>query len=215
VLLRREGWPVNHTRGYRLYRLEGLALRLTKRRRRASALRVARAASMAPNERWSLDCMHDQLADGQRFRGFTIVDHVSRVSPALRVSKSLTGRHVVEVLEYLQTVRGVPRILCVDHGTEFTSRALDVWAHQHGVELDFSRPGTPTDQPCIESFNAKLRVECLDQHWCKAIEEAEAMIEAWREDYNKHRPPRALGGLTPEECASGFGKREASRECVG
>jgi putative transposase len=215
VLLRREGWPVNHTRGYRLYRLEGLAWRLTKRRQRASALRVARAASVAPNERWSMDFMHDQLADGRRLRVLTIVANFSRVSPALRVSRSLTGRHVVEVLEHLKAVRGVPRILCVDKGPEFTSRALDVWAHQHGVELDFSRPGTPTDNPFTESFNAKLRVECLDQHWFTAIEEAEAIIEEWREDYNTQRPHSALGGLTPEEFASGFGKREASRERVG
>jgi putative transposase len=153
--------------------------------------------------------MHDQPADGLRFRVFTIVEHFSRVSPALRDARALTGRHVVEVLEHLEAVRGVPRILCVDRGTEFTSRALDVWAHRHGVELDFGRPGTPTDNPFIEFFNAKLRVECVDQHWFTAIEEAEAMVEAWREDYNTHRPPSAPGGLTPEEFESGFGKREA------
>jgi putative transposase len=197
VLLRREGWPVNHTWVYRLSRLEGLAWCLTKRRQRASALRVARAASMAPNERWSMDFLHDQLADGRRFRVLTRVDNCSRVCPALRVARSLTGRHVVEVLEDLKAVRGVPRLLCVDHGTEFTSRALDAWAHRRGVKLAFSRPGTPTDNPFIEAFNARFREECLNQRWFISIEEARTTIEAWRAEYNTERPHMALRNQAP------------------
>jgi putative transposase len=151
LLLCREGWQVNHKRVYRLYRLEGLALRLTKRRKRASAGRVVRGAAAAPNERWSMDFVHDQLVNGRRIRVLTIVDNFSRVSPAIKVALSLTGRHVLEVLEQLKTTRGVPKALAVDNGPEFTSRALEVWAYQNGVELDFSRPGKPTQ--IIRSLN--------------------------------------------------------------
>jgi putative transposase len=164
LLLCREGWPVNHTRGYRLYRLEGLTLPLTKRRQRTSAVRVVRGAAAAPNKRWSMDFVHDHLVYGRRIRVFTRVDNYSRVSPAIKVAPSLTGRHVLKVIEPLKTTRGVPKALAVDHGPEFTSRALERWAYQNGVKLDFSRPGKLTDHPFIESCNAKLRLECLDQH---------------------------------------------------
>jgi putative transposase len=215
ALLRREGWRVNRKRVYRLYREQGLQLRLVKRRKRLSAVRVVRAAATEPNERWSMDFIHDQLADGRRFRCLTLVANFSRVSPAIEVGRSLTGRHVVAVLERLKLERGVPTYISVDNGTEFTSHALEDWAQRNRVQLDFSRPGTPTDNPFIESFNGKLRAECLDQHHFASLEEAKALIEAWRIDYNTYRPHRALGGQTPSEYEEGFNHRRVPIKLAG
>lgn len=143
--------------------------------------------------------MSDALHDGRRFRVFTIVDNFSRVSPALEVDVSLTGKRVVEVLERLKWTQGLPKVIHCDNGSEFISRAVDDWAHRNGVKLDFSRPARPTDNPFIESFNGKLREECLKQHWFKNIEEARRVIEAWRKEYNLERPHRSLQNQTPAE----------------
>ena len=133
VLLQREGWHVNHKRVYRLYRLEGLGLRLKRARKRVSGIRVVPPRAHQPNERWSMDFMSDSLYDGRRFRMLTIVDTVTRESPAIAVDRSLTGQRVVAVLEQLQATRGVPQRIAVDNGPEFVSKALDAWAHRHGV----------------------------------------------------------------------------------
>lgn len=199
VLLRREGWMINLKRVRRLYNLEGLSLRLKKSKKRVSVLRVVPPPAQQPNERWSMDFMSDALHDGRRFRVFTIVDNFSRVSPVLEVDFSLTGKRVVEVLERLKWSYGLPQIIHCDNGSEFTSRAVDNWAHRHGVKLDFSRPAKPTDNPFIESFNGKFREECLKQHWFNSIEEARTMIEEWRKEYNLERPHRSLQGQTPLE----------------
>jgi putative transposase len=150
TILRREGWLVNHKRVHRLYCQEGLQLRLVRRRKRLRSVRIEREAAREPNERWSMDFIHDQLADGRRFRCLTIVANFSRVSPAIEVGRSLTGKHVVAVLERLRADRGLPRYMSVDNGPEFTGKALEQWAYSHGVALDFSRPCTPTDNPFIE-----------------------------------------------------------------
>jgi putative transposase len=215
TVLRREGWLVNHKRVHRLYCLEGLQLQLVRRRKRLRAVRVERTAATEPNERWSMDFVHDQLADGRRFRCLTLVANFSRVSPAIEVGRSLTGRHVVAVLERLKAERGLPRYISVDNGTEFTSQAVEDWAQRHGVKLEFSRPGTPTDNPFIESFNGKLRAECLDQHHFASLEEAQALIEAWRKDYNEYRPHRALGGLAPSEYEGHFYHQKAAMKLAG
>jgi putative transposase len=197
ILLQREGWQVNHKRVYRLYRLEGLSLRLKHRKKRPSHLRVAMPAAQAPNEYWSLDFISDRLCDGRRFRALTLVDNMTRESPAVEVDRSPSGQRVVAVLERLAATHGLPKTLCVDNGPEFTSKALDSWAHQRGVKLAFSRPGTPTDNPFIEAFNARFREECLNQHWFSSIEEARATIEAWRIEYNTERPHTALNKQAP------------------
>jgi putative transposase len=199
VLLRREGWMINAKRVRRLYNLEGLSLRLKKPKKRVSALRVVPPPAQQPNERWSMDFMSDALHNGRRFRVFTIVDNFSRVSPALEVDVSLTGKRVVEVLERLKWTYGLPQVIHCDNGSEFISRAVDDWAHRNGVKLAFSRPAKPTDNPFIESFNGKLREECLKQHWFKDIEEARSVVEEWRREYNQQRPHRSLQGQTPEE----------------
>jgi putative transposase len=172
VLLCREGWRDNHKRVYRLYRLEGLCVRSKVRKKRASALRPLLPAAQAPNEQWSMDFMSDSLATGQRFRLLPLVDNRSRESPAIAVDRSLTGQRVVAVLERVAAQRGRPQIWQVDNGPEFTSQALDAWAHRRGVKLAFSRPGTPTDNPFIAAFNGRVRQECLDQQWFSSLEEA-------------------------------------------
>lgn len=199
VLLRREGWLVNLKRVRRLYHLEGLSLRLKKPKKRVSALRVLLPPTQRPNEHWSMDFMSDALHSGRRFRVFTIVDNFSRVSPALEVDFSLTGKRVAEVLDRLKLTCGLPKVIHCDNGSEFISKAVDDWAHRNNVKLDFSRPAKPTDNPFIESFNGKLRQECLDQHWFGDLEEAKVVIESWRKEYNQERPHRSLQGQTPLE----------------
>jgi putative transposase len=196
-LLRREGWRVNHKRVYRLYREEGLGIRVKRRKKLASAPRVAPLPATQPFERWSLDFLSDGLATGRRFRILTIVDNVSRVSPAIEVGVSLTGKGVVAVLERLKWTVGRPKRIAIDNGPEFISKALDAWAYQNGVQLEFSRPGKPTDNAFAESFNGRFRDECLNQHWFTSTEEVRQTVEAWRLDYKTERPHRALGQQTP------------------
>jgi putative transposase len=197
ILLRREGWRVNHKRVYRLYREEGLGIRVKRRKKLASAPRVLPPPATRPLERWSLDFLTDRLADGRRFRILTIVDNVSRVSPAIEASVSLTGERVVAILERLTGTVGRPERIAIDNGPEFISKALDAWAYRNGVQLEFSRPGKPTDNAFAESFNGHFRAECLDCHWFVSLEEARHTIEAWRPDYNTERPHRALRQQTP------------------
>jgi putative transposase len=197
VLLQREGWLVNHKRVSRWYRLEGLSLRVKSKKKRPSHLRVPRSAAAAPNEHWSMDFMSDRLGDGQRFRIVTLVENMSRESLAIEADVSLTGKRVVAVLERLAGSHGLPQVIYVDNGPEFISRRLDEWAHRYDVTLAFSRPGRPTDNPFIESFNGRFREECLNQHWFAGLEEAQATIEAWRVEYNTVRPHSALGNQTP------------------
>ncbi len=197
VLLRREGWRVNHKRVYRLYREEGLGIRVKRRKKLASAPRVLPPPAQRPQERWSLDFLSDSLADGRRFRVLTIVDTVSRVSPAIEVGISLTGERVVTLLDRMRSTVGVPQRIAIDNGPEFISKALDAWAYQNGVQLEFSRPGKPTDNAFAESFNGRFRDECLNQHWFASLEEVRQTVEAWRIEYNTERPHRALGQQTP------------------
>ena len=147
VLLQREGWHVNHKRVYRLYRLEGLSLRLQTRKKRVSAPRAIYPAPSAPKQRWSMDFMSDSLYDGRRFRSLTLVDTMRRESPAIEVARSFSGQHVTEVLDRLAQRIGLPKAIQVDNGSECTSKALDEWAARNTVKLLFSRPGTPTDNP--------------------------------------------------------------------
>jgi len=197
VLLQREGWKVNHKRVYRLYRLEGLSLRFKTRKKRTSRVRVVPPAATAPNQHWSMDFMTDSLHDGRRFRVFTLVDTMTRESPTIVIDRSFSGQRVAEELGRLAGRTGLPKLIYVDNGPEFTSKALDEWAHRNRVKLVFSRPGTPTDNPFIEAFNGRFREECLDQHWFGSLEDARRTIEAWRVDYNTVRPHTALNNLTP------------------
>ena len=172
-------------------------MRIKRKKKLVSATRVETPQPSAPNEVWSMDFVSDGLSTGQAFRALTLVDNYSRESLAIEADYSLTGKRVVEVLEQAAKRNGKPQVIKCDNGPEFISRAVDEWAYRKGVKLDFSRPGKPTDNAYIESFNGRFRQECLDQHWFASIEEARAVIEEWRRDYNQQRPHSALGNETP------------------
>jgi putative transposase len=202
VLLRREGWVVNHKRVERLYRQEGLSLRRKRRRKQASHLRVVLPNPTRVNERWSMDFVTDSLTSGRRFRSLTIVDDLSRESVAIEADFSLTGERVTRVLGRLAQTRGLPAVITVDNGPEFAGKVLDAWAYQHHIKLHFIRPGKPVENAYIESFNGKYRDECLNENVFRTLDEARHIIETWRIDYNRHRPHSSLGNLTPEEYAN-------------
>jgi putative transposase len=203
VLLKREGWKVGKHLVYRLYKEEGLSLGKPSRpRKRVAAIpRQEKIRAQGPNQVWSLDFIADQLADGRRFRALTVVDIFTRESLSIEVAPALKGTDVVRVLNHIKARRGAPRYLFCDNGSEFTGQAMDLWAHQHQVRIDFSRPGKPTDNAFIESFKGTFRSECLSTHWFTSIEEARQQIESWRQDYNDSRPHRALAHRTPSEFA--------------
>jgi len=197
VLLRREGHPVNLKRVLRLYREEGLKLRTKKRKRIASAQRVRPEATTAINQMWSMDFVSDTLSCGRRFRGLNIIDCHSREALCSEVDTSLPGQRVVRALQCLGETRGLPETIQVDNGPEFTGRALDEWAFQNRVKLHFIEPGKPVQNAIIESFNGKMRDECLNQEWFMSLQQARTSIELWREDYNMVRPHSSLDNLPP------------------
>jgi putative transposase len=202
VLLIREGWKVGKKLVYRLYREEGLALRARpKRRRMVSEHSRQKPRAIRPNQVWSLDFVADQLSDGRRFRALTVVDVFTRECLAIEVGQHLKGHDVIRVLQQINQERGAPQVLFCDNGSEFTSQLMDLWAYHNGVKIDFSRPGKPTDNAYVESFNGTLRAECLDAHWFSDLIDARQRIEAWRMEYNASRPHRALGERTPNEFA--------------
>ena len=200
VLLKRDGVAVNHKRVYRLYREEGLAVRRRKRKR----LAVRRQPMPAPaqvNERWSMDFMHDALITGRRYRILNVVDDLSREGLASEVDFSLPAVRVIQTLEEIGLERGFPTSIVVDNGPEFRSRALDEWAYRREIVLDFIEPGKPTQNPFVESYNGKMRDECLNQHWFREIHEARTTVDGHRMDHNEVRPHSSLRNLTPREFA--------------
>lgn len=201
ILLRREGWLVNHKRVLRLYREEGLNLRNIKRmRRHINAVRKNLAAlPTQPNDCWAMDFVSDALFNGRRIRALTLLDTFTRESLAITVGKSLRSEDVVVTLMKAISQQGKPAKIRCDNGSEFTSKALDQWAYENKIDLEYSRPGRPTDNAYIESFNGRFREECLSTNWFLSLEDAQAKIEAWRKDYNVSRPHMSLGYMTPEE----------------
>lgn len=197
VLLRREFGAVNHKRVHRLYCAEGLQVRRRVRKRLAATQRPARVEPTTIGTAWSVDFTHDTLADGRTFRTLNIIDRVSRVCHAIVVDTGLPSVRVIREFERVAALVGQPAEIRVDNGPEFISRALDTWAAARGITLDFTRPGKPTDNGHIESFNGKFRDECLSQHWFLSLNDARQLIEDWRVDYNSVRPHSALGNLTP------------------
>jgi putative transposase len=191
IMLRRAGWTVGRNLIYRLYREEGLSLRGKRPRRRKMVVhRETRCNPKRLNEVWSL-----------KFRALTVVDVFSREALAIEVGQKLRGEHVADVLNNVVRQRGAPKYLFADNGAEFTGHLVDLWAYHHGVRIDFSRPGKPTDNAFIETFNGSLRDECLNVHWFETISEARRLIEDWRIDYNESRPHMALGNIPPGEYA--------------
>jgi putative transposase len=206
TLLRREGHNINRKRVYRLYRAEGLAVRRRKRRR----LRVSRAmppvSLTRPNERWSMDFVHDYLTDGRRLRTLNVIDAYTRECLAIEVDTSLPSARVVRVLDRLVWQYGLPEALRVDNGPEFISTTLDRWAFKHGVKIDFIQPGKPSQNGHVESFNGRFRDECLAQAHFPTLDRARAEIELWRVEYNCERPHSSLRYETPKA----FGDRARS-----
>lgn len=209
ILLRREGWKINHKRIYRLYVELGLQLRMKKKKKRVSQTRLTLLKPRQKNERWSMDFVSDCFENGRRFRVLTIIDLFTRECPVIMAGISLTAEKVVACLERLREQNLLPQAITVDNGSEFISRKLDSWAYYNNVKIDFIRPGKPVDNAFIESFNGRLRDECLNTHIFYSLDDAREKIESWRLDYNEVRPHSSLGNLSPSEFAEHF-KNKAS-----
>jgi putative transposase len=197
VLLGREGYRLNHKRVERLYRTAGLAVRKRRRKRVAATERAVRLVPTRPTEQWCLDFVSDALATGRRLRLLAILDVFTREALTIEVDTSLPGARVVRALEQVVAEHGTPVEIVMDNGPELTGRALDQWAYQQGVRLHFIEPGKPVQNAFIESFNGRLRDECLNEHWFVSLADARQTVEAWRQDYNQNRPHSALGYRTP------------------
>jgi len=206
VLLRREGWRINHKAVYRIYREEGLNLRYKSKRKRVSQARLPKVDVTGVNQCWAMDFMSDALFNGRRFRTFTMMDIYSRECLNIYAGSSITGDTVVDILDSISYHRGRPERIRVDNGPEFVSKALDNYSYQNNIKLEFSRPGKPVDNAFIESFNGSLRDECLNTNWFLSIEDAQDKLEAWRIDYNEYRPHSSLGNMTPAEFAGQLSK---------
>ena len=198
-MLKRKGWAVNHKLVYRVYREERLMVRKRIRKRIAAAHRQHLDSPVRPDQRWSMDFVTDALTDGRVFRTLNIIDDFSRECVAIEVDTSMGGARVARVLARLAAQRGLPERIVMDNGPEFTSKALDTWSHAAGVKLHFIRPGKPTENAFVESFNGRFRDECLNENWFTNLLDARTKIEVWRRHYNEQRPHSSLFGSTPLE----------------
>lgn len=201
--LRRDGVRVNYKRVERLYRLEGLAVR-RRHRKRLAVPRVPRPPALAPNDTWALDFVQDTLSGGRTFRCLTVVDPCTHECVGLSVAHHLPSVAVIAALEGIIAARGQPRRLSLDNGSEFRSRAFDAWAADRGIVLAFIQPGKPVQNAHIESFNARFRDECLNEHWFLSVADARFRVEQYRRRFNTERPHEACFPLTPSEFAQTF-----------
>jgi len=199
VLLRREGFLMNHKRTERIYREEKLSLRRKRKRKGASGLRLELPKPERRNHIWSMDFVSDAAVDSRKIKALTIVDEYTRKCHRIEVDTSITGLRVCRVLNEIGDKEGYPEIIITDNGPEFISRALDEWAYRKGIKLHPIEPGKPVENAYIESFNGRLRDECLNENWFMNLAHARQIIEEWRIDYNEARPHSSLGYLTPEE----------------
>jgi len=200
VLLRQQYGCINHKKIERIYREEGLQLPRRRKKKRCMFLRtVQKTVPTRPNERWSIDFMNDSTSEGRRFRILNIVDDFTRECVGVEVGSSITGERVVRKLKELGETKGLPEVLVTDNGSEFTSRAMLMWCKPAGVNMYFIEPGKPVQNAFVESFNGRLRDECLNLHWFISINEARGIIEKWVADYNNKRPHSSLGYATPVE----------------
>jgi putative transposase len=211
VMLRREGFMINHKRTERIYRQEGLILRIRRRKKMSSLLRAGITKPDHPHHIWSMDFMHDSLADGRAIKVLSVVDEYTRKCLRIEVDRSINGVRVAKVLNEIALTESLPEVIVIDNGPEFISKALDAWAFQRGVKLTFIRPSRPVENAYIESFNGRFRDECLNENWFLSLEHARGIIEKWRIDYNNKRPHSSLGYLTPEE----FIRRESEKFSTG
>ena len=199
VILRREGWQVNPKPVYRLYTEDGLTVRTKLRKKLARRSRVATPRATRPNQKWSMDFMSAKLLDGRWFRVLTVIDQFTRECLALVADRALNGQRVALALSQVVAGRGAPESITVDNGSEFASKAMDGWSYQYRVQLEFIRPGRPVDNGYVESFNGRLRDECLNVETFFDLSDVKETLERWRQDYNQVRPHSALGDRSPEE----------------
>ena len=196
--LKLDGWQSNHKKLYRLYCEEKLVLRKKNKKRLKCEQRGEVTAVTRPGQRWSMDFIHDTLADGRSFRTLNLTDTFTRQCLGQEVDSSLSGKRATRLLDRVALKHGLPGEVQMDNGTEFRSKAMDLWAYENKVKLVFIEPGKPTQNGHIESFNGRFRAECLDQEWFSSLAQAREMIEAWRISYNSQRPHSSLGYLPPD-----------------
>jgi putative transposase len=213
--LRAAGFKAGVGQVYRLYRAEGLAVRRRRRKRLVRQPRRPMPAPAGPNERWSMDFIHDQLADGRRFRVLCVIDNFTREALALELDTSLSGQRVARVLAKLGLERGLPKTIACDNGTEFRSKALTLWTGQQQLALDFIEPGKPTQNAFAESFNNTFRDSCLNCHWFTSLRQARAIVERWRDIYNTIRTHGSLGRVPPALYAMRFQQRKLAEMSTG
>jgi putative transposase len=202
LLLKREGVEVNWKKLYRIYKEERLTVRKRGGRKRALGTRAPMAIPQDPNQRWSLDFVSDTLVDGRRFRILCVIDDFSRECLATVVDNSISGERVARELDAIAERRGYPCMVVSDNGTELTSNAMLAWQQDRSVEWHYIAPGKPMQNGLVESFNGRLRDECLNEHLFRSYRHAREIIADWRIDYNLHRPHTSLDGLTPNEFAT-------------
>lgn len=202
ILLKREGIELNHKKLYRLYKEERLTVRKRGGRKRALGTRAPMTIPQGPNQRWSLDFVSDALIDGRRFRILCVIDDFSRECLATVVDNSISGVRVARELDRIAEMRGYPCMVVSDNGTELTSNAILQWQEERRVEWHYIAPGKPMQNGFVESFNGRLRDECLNENLFRGYSQARRIIEHWRYDYNTERPHTSLGGLSPKEFAT-------------
>jgi len=195
--IRQTGEIVNHKRVERLYALEKLQVRRRRRKKIPIGERQPLIRPGSANEVWSMDFVFDRVATGRSIKCLTIVDDATHESVAVVPEHSMGGVHLVRVMDEICAKRGRPSIIRTDNGKEFTGTAMLTWAHRNGVDLRLIEPGKPNQNAYIESFNGRLRDECLNEHWFTSLQHARVLIERWRREYNEERPKKQLGGLTP------------------
>lgn len=215
AMLRREGLKVNKKVVRKLYKQMGLSLRWHKTTRRISRLRMAPIQATRPGQRWSLDFMADKLASGAKFRLLNVLDLYSRKCLGSVVSRSFSSTRVIAELDKMAIKHGgYPEIITLDNGTEFTSLIFDAWARKHRIKLDFITPGKPCENGFIESFNGRLRDECLQAEIFRTLEEAQFKISLWQKDYNCVRPHTSLKDQTPDKVWQLFQQDLARRQIM-
>ena len=195
--LRQAGLPVNYKRVERLYREAKLQVRRRKRKKILLGERQPLVRPTAANQVWSMDFVFDRTADGRVIKCLTIVDDATHEAVAIEVERAISGLGVTRVLDRLALSRGLPQVIRTDNGKEFCGKAMVTWAHERGVLLRLIQPGKPNQNAYVESFNGRLRDECLNEHWFTHLLHARTAIETWRREYNEERPKEALSGLTP------------------
>ena len=200
--LRQADEIVNYKRVERLYRLEKLHIRRRRRKKIPEADRQPLIRPGQANEIWSMDFVFDRIASGRTLKCLTIVDDGTHESVAVVPEHTIGGDHLTRLLDSVCSQRGRPMMIRSDNGPEFTGKAMLTWAHRHGIALRLIEPGKPNQNAYVESFNGRLRDECLNEHWFTSLAHAHAVIEAWRREYNEERPKKSLGGLTPSQYAT-------------